>query len=207
MILTDDIVSNLAKELNIVEPRPSNKKYNTPVSRLHEIGHFAVTKVDWYHTWCYALRDRQIELATSVSPWIPTLEYKSCDPMPDEYGVQLWVALVLKRFDLQDSIDPKSVMLGDRVDANIDFFTSPTWGHGKNPWEQLKIWDINPLQNKFLPKADDFILPFPTGKIWYQIIENFIAIQDRYPNKVPNIIDYRNLNKSCLEALQKRYPG
>jgi hypothetical protein len=207
-ILTNKIVSDLAEQLGIVEPVPCHKKYDNPVSRLHEVGHFAVKKADWYMGWALAMKPTQRRFITSISPWIPTIEYMSADPLPDEYGVQLWVALTLQALGLEASIDPKSVMMGDRVDATMDFFTDPTWGHGKDPWSQLAEWNIDPRQGWFTPEPDEFELPHPVGVRWDEIIDNLEAIQARYPDRVPRVVDYRSVISGMrLEALMGRFPG
>jgi hypothetical protein len=207
-ILTKAIVADLAAQLGIAEPQPCHKKYDNPVSRLHDLGHFAVKNVPWYMAWAQAMKPTQRQYITSISPWIPTIEYMSADPLPDEFGVQLWVALTLQTLGLEASIDPKSVMMGDRVDATIDFFTDPTWGHGKDPWVQLAEWNIDPRQGWFCPEPDFFELPHPIGAKWFEIIDNLEAIQKQYLTRVPRLVDYRAVIQGVrLDALQQRFPG
>lgn len=93
-----EFVHDFAASLQVQIPQPSNAIYAHPIAQLHEIGHFAVTQVDWYQRWSQAIEARRP--LQKASPYVPCIHAPFVDPMPRDLSVQVWVGQVLARFGL-----------------------------------------------------------------------------------------------------------
>lgn len=205
MNVTLEFVHDFASQLSIEIPQPSNVIYAHPIAQLHEIGHFAVTQVDWYQRWARAIAT--VTPHYKASPWIPTIHAPFVDPFPRDLSVQVWVGMVMARFELTGERFGFHVPWEGRTDFMPEpMIESMALDWGKNPVAHLREWSIDPQQDRFTAKDDGFVLPHPDGIEWDQVLENWQAIALQYEDLIPPGNKVFDLPEPWMQWIQARYP-
>jgi hypothetical protein len=168
-------------------PAPSHHAYECDIAVLHECAHHALFP-EWGIEWAIALKQHFIEAQKQrAAPWIPNLRL----PFPiglEEHAVQMWTARVAVEFGIDPNInlDKSSGFYGDRPSGDIaheQYLNVPVWG--RTATEQLEDWGIDIANGILFPPDDGFRLPFPATLKAAEVLANWIAIAERYSDRVP----------------------
>lgn len=181
----------LAESLGFPLPQIWEASYDSLDTLLHELGHWAVTPrwaIDWWKVM------RPTHHRKSIAPPIPYLFHPG-QVLPDDLAVVQWTAEVRLSMGW-DWPQLPSILLCDRASISL-----PEAGMN-GAVASLRRFGIDPLQNQFTPIDDGFALPNPLGTLKQEIVENWQAIAEFYPDRCAS--DFKVLSPELDSALDRQ---
>lgn len=181
----------LAESLGLPKPRVWEISYDSLDTLLHELGHWAVTP-KWAISWWEAMLSTHHR--KSIAPPIPYLFHPG-QVLPDDLAVVQWTAEVRQAMGW-DWRQLPSILLCDRASISL-----PEAGMN-DAVANLRRFGINPLENRFVPVDDGFALPHPLGTSKLEIVDNWQAIAEFYPDRCAS--DFKVLSPELDSVLDRQ---